>query len=623
MRHRSWPVLAAALALSQFSPSSVLAAPNQIENVALTEDASGNSAVLVIEAARKLKHSVPDSGDPSILTLRMEEDVACPRAALPKAGRNVVGNISYDCGGQEPDRKLRSISLALGEGFTYNLSQNDWIISIDLKKSVQLKAAADAAGAARPGGGTSAGLAVPYSVSFQGGPARRSLSADPVLEEFVQVGLSNHEPLEIARMELDLAEHKLFESRRNFFPAVAGRVTRSRGATLSDPNDPSTRADFERKELGIELGQPIFQSGRLLYADKQAKAQKSIAELQISRLTQETTFDIIEAVYNLVQAGESLELRKKLSAESDKIMETTRRKKEIGVASESEYLGVLSGGNQIAYKTLSQEKDLELARTSLMGKLNVETIPGTVNIDLARELARRQPREKLSLDNLLNAALANRPEIKIARLTSQFREYGRKVARAEYLFKVDASGFLGQSGAAFRNETLTMKDSYSLGVKGVLYFGGSSVSPTLSQEKTAPDLGSTSRTETRAESITAGFLDSLAARSAFYQARIDEAKAGEEERKAVKDVALELKKAFFNYEKAKVQIESAKKELVYREKEAAIATVKDRLHQVEAPQYLQTIAGLTEARTGVKEATAFYLISLAALEKAVGLSLVR
>ena len=56
---------------------------------------------------------------------------------------------------------------------------------------------------------------------------------------------------------------------------------------------------------------------------------------------------------------------------------------------------------------------------------------------------------------------------------------------------------------------------------------------------------------------------------------------------------------------------------------AAIAPAKDRLHQIEAPQMLQAMSGRAEAEVKLREAMAFHLVSIAALEKAIGAKLIQ
>ncbi len=603
-----------------------LYAKNSVENVIVTEAGDGNSALIVFETEKKIQYSIQESAFPPQVQVQILDDVSCGSEILKKVDKKLIQGIKYNCqdrsGASTPQPKLSSISILLNAACSVTASQNDWILSLALRKKVDEPVTS----VHEPANNYS--QRAPSTVSDNQGYSsygfaeepefpQMNLSKRPILEEVLRVGLANHRPIQIADQELILARRRLFEARRNYFPVLSGRGTRVTGKTQSDPNDPRTIADFIRREVGVEIGQPLFQSGRIYYSEKQARAQKEIAEIQLVKVRQEATFEILKTFYGYVLAKETLTLRRAAQSETKKIVDTTQKKKEIGVASESEYLGVLSAAKQLSYKVASQEKDLQIAESRLLGALNLERglVDPEVNLESAFSIS---PSQKWELDSVMNIAMANRAEIKMAYLTRQYREYGRKAARGDYLLKVDASAFVGQSGAAFRSESLQMKDSYNMGVKGVVYFGGSSFNPTATTEKTAPDLGSTSRTETESQSISIGVLDSLGAASKVLEAKIEEEKSREEYRKIKKDVTLEVKEAFFNYEKAKLQIDSAKSELEYRKKEASISQEKDRLHQIEAAQYLQTLTSLTEAEIGLREAMSYFLVSGAAMEKALG-----
>jgi len=612
------------------------AARLQVENVVVTEEAGGSTAHVVIESSRKLNYNAEEIEEPPQIKVTFQDEIGCGKELPIKGGQKLVSGISYDCGDSNDAKKsgqfLRSLTVQLKEKCSFTVSQKDWIITITLNKS----ASAENPAAANPSSAfPKSQISSSYKMYQQAGlessflfeiePPRMLLSPNPTLDEFVQVALANHKPLDIAQQELSLAKRKHFEARRSFFPALTAKGTHITGQTytgVGDPNDPANRADFTRQEVGLEVGQPLFQSGRIYYGLRQAKAQKEIAELQIIKITEDVTGEVLKAAYAFIQQKESLSLRRALQIESGKIVELTKKKKEIGVASESEYLGVLSAGSQVDYSVASQEKDMEMARAHLAALLNLDTIPTDMPLTLM-DLYARMPPMDLELEHLLPMALTNRPEIKMAVLTRQFREYSKRTARAENMLKIDLSGFVGKSGSAYQREELSMRDSYNIGLKGVWNFFGNNVTPMASQDKTAPDLGSTSRTETRSQSVTVGFLDGMEAGTNLRQADIDEEKSKDDLRKSRKDILLELREAFYNYQKARLQIESSRIEVDYRKKDAAIAQAKDRLHQIEAPQMLQAMSSYTEAESKLREAIAFYMSSIAALEKAIGTKLMQ
>ncbi|MBI2915414.1 MAG: TolC family protein, partial [Elusimicrobia bacterium] len=390
---------------------------NKVDNVVVTESEDGNSAVVVIESKEPLKYTLNQTEEPPLAEIYLEQDVSCEEEPFQQAGKKLIKEIKLTCQRSksksqgEPAELLRSITLVLDQKCSISFSQKDWILSLTFQRETSKVERPVGIGEVLP-----LGAATPAGVGGTLGgigtvdlfePPRMTLSSRPGLDEFVQVGLANHRPLEIAQSELKLARRKHFESKRNFFPVLSGRGTQTEGTTQSDPNDPATRADFNRKEIGLEIGQPLFQSGRLYYSEKQAGVQKEISEWQISKLTLEVQFEVTKSLYAYLSAKENLAIRKELVSQSEKILDTTSKKKEIGVASESEYLGVLSSNNQIAYKAVSQEKDMEIAKSRLMGVLNVDLIPDDAPIEIEPIVTRAQGLG-LDLNRLVALAMTNR-----------------------------------------------------------------------------------------------------------------------------------------------------------------------------------------------------------------------
>ena len=269
---------------------------------------------------------------------------------------------------------------------------------------------------------------------------------------------------------------------------------------------------------------------------------------------------------------------------------------------------------------ISEEKDLEIAKLSLLSSLNVETLPQSTGVQIDGLLL-KLPQTEFNSSDLVNKAIANRPDLKIANLARLSREYAQKVARAENLLELDASGFIGQSGAAFSSEELNMKDSFNVGIQATLYFSGSSLAPLFSKEKTAPDLGSTSRTETDAQSVELGVLDSLSNANDYLEAKIEAQKAIVEFNQTKKDMIQEVKEALFNYQKGLIQLTAAEREISYRKKELAIADAKNSHQDIEPTQYLSAMISETESEINYKEAIVFTAVSLISLEKAIGANL--
>lgn len=83
-------------------------------------------------------------------------------------------------------------------------------------------------------------------------------------------------------------------------------------------------------------------------------------------------------------------------------------------------------------------------------------------------------------------------------------------------------------------------------------------------------------------------------------------------------MADEVREAYFNYRKALAQVCNAQLDVDLAERELAIQKINLRDDKATLPEVAEARNKLVGSRVSMREARAFYLISLAALNKAVG-----
>jgi outer membrane protein TolC len=202
------------------------------------------------------------------------------------------------------------------------------------------------------------------------------LPTSPLLTDFLRVGIANHMPLRVAEEEFRVANVRYLEAMRNLMPAVTWKYSESQGELKENPSVSTDDTKFRRKEYGLEFGIPIFHSGRNYFNFRSAAAQKFVAEENVRKVRGEILFEITRAYYNLIRSQRAVKVRKELSQRSEKIIELARKKKQLGLITQADYLGAESLFNQGYYRLLSDEKDLEIARLKMAGLVNIaEPLP--------------------------------------------------------------------------------------------------------------------------------------------------------------------------------------------------------------------------------------------------------
>jgi outer membrane protein TolC len=593
-------------------------AANVIESVSV--QASGKFANVVIQSSEPLQAKDIAQPDGLGLSLYMSEPVLCRRAPIERVSGDLIEEIRYGYQGAkipagEP-LPLDHITIRFKEPATYELSQRDWVLQVELRGKV-VSVAAPPPDAESPAEG--AGRVLP--------PARREgrlavLPPNPGLEDVIRVGLANHVPLRLAEEEYRLSRIRHFEAARGLFPSATARWESSDGTLLKDVQDASDDIHFIRKEYGLQLGQPIFHSGGIYYGWRQAAMQKRAASQNVKKARADMVFDITRAYHNFLKSQKALAARRDLMERMDKVIELTRKKRQLELIDEVQALGAESQYSQAYYRLLSDEKDLEIARLRMEALLNLpEPMPSFLP-EPAEDLDPRGLIElNVPVEVLVDAAFKNRPEMLSAGYGASAAAYAERVAKSEGRLHVDASGFVGRAGAAFTEageDPFTYKDSWNFGVQASLFFLGNSVKGTRTKDSSAPDYGETTATETTAKTASVGFLDGIKQRGDRRQARINRERAYHEREQTRRNIEVEVREAYYGIQKAKIQIKGAQQELKYRQKELGISRQKERMNLVEPIQSLQAEASYGDAVNGWEEAVSFYKVSLASLEKAVG-----
>jgi outer membrane protein TolC len=334
------------------------------------------------------------------------------------------------------------------------------------------------------------------------------------------------------------------------------------------------------------------------------------------------TFEIIKAYNNLIKSQRALKVRRELMDRMNKVIELTRKKRQLELITESDALGTESQYNQAYYRLLSDEKELEISRLKMESLLNVsDPLPAVLPETDETFDPNRLVDLNVPVETFVDAAFKHRPEMLNADYAATASAYGAKAARADGRLQIDASGFIGKAGGSFvedPNNPFSYKTSWNAGVQASMFFLGNSLKGMRSRDRTSPDYGETTATNTDATTASVGLLDGFKVIGDGRQARIARERAYYEREQARRNVEVDVREAYYNIQKARIQLKGAKVEVEYRQKELGISRQKERMNLIDPPQAMQAEVSYADAVNGWEEAISFYKVSLANLAKAMG-----
>ncbi|MBU4375903.1 MAG: TolC family protein [Candidatus Omnitrophica bacterium] len=435
------------------------------------------------------------------------------------------------------------------------------------------------------------------------------------IEDCVSMAVEHSIPLEVAREQMKLANIKVWEARRSFFPELSLSWTRTSGI--------QSDGKVEGLEYGIEGKQPAFHSGGIMYTLAQSKVDLSIAESNYDKVRNELYFEVAQAYYSLIKIKKQLEYTQDIYNEVKPIYEMIKKAYEKSAAPTIEFLNAESSFNQLYYQIISDENEVQLTKLNLEQKLGIEDIGG-INIVFDNEpsLVTR------SLKECLELAIEHRPDLKMGFYIVKYAEYGKKIADTKEMPRVDLVGNYKKSSevyresysAAYETQLLDPHKKWYIGVEASVPFLGSTASYSYFRRHDPASL-STFQPDSEQSGTTWKFdvLNNIKNFSEIEQAKIANVKAEQELDDARKKAIMEVKGAFYGYEKSRVQLTAAKAQKEYREKEFKILKFKKSMGEGELSDLFEAVTKLIEANTFYCDAEANLNISVAGLNKAIGI----
>jgi len=435
------------------------------------------------------------------------------------------------------------------------------------------------------------------------------------IDDCIKIAAANNIQAVVAKKSIKLAEMRVFEARRNLLPSAMIAVERSKGTVSNN--------DYLGRKQYIDLQQPIFHGGELYFAMKQAEVNLQISKNDYNRVNNELVLQVKKAYYTLEKAKENSVLQGILSREVEKMYGISSKGYEAGVIAKVEYLNVSSQASQVKYQLASAEGDASIAELILRQTMNVNPRE-KFGIIPSPEL------KKITLDfeKTMYDAFTNRPEIKAGSLMISYYSYGKGIANAKSLPKVD---LLGQWGLAWedyvpsettilagRSPRRDLQPQWYAGIKVGVPFAGNTAEYSYTREQWTPVVQTLQGTEATVNSFKFKILDKLDMFSDNQLAIIDYDRSRQEMNKTKNDVTLEVREGCFNYEKAIIQLETAANKVKYQEADSELMRMKRGMDEIQDSNVIDSLIKVAQEKFGYVQAVTDCKTSLAALEKAVG-----
>jgi len=271
------------------------------------------------------------------------------------------------------------------------------------------------------------------------------------LEECVNHAVENNITILQAKNSLLSSQQDIISAKGNFLPAVSSSI--SGGASLGNievfPGEFRDR-EFYSTSLGIGLSQSIFNGFRNINLLNQSKLSLERNQFELDRLKDDISLNVANTYLNVLFNKENLELAKsqvdfsefqvnqvKILVDSGSEPMSTLIETQATYARDIQNLTIAENNHELALLTLAQLLQLSY------DDFDVEVI----EIDT--------PSANLMYDDItpiLNYAMQNRNEIKVAESDIELAKLGTKISKSAYLPNV-SMGYGFSASANFSNLT--------------------------------------------------------------------------------------------------------------------------------------------------------------------------
>jgi len=408
------------------------------------------------------------------------------------------------------------------------------------------------------------------------------------LEDSIRLALSQN-PYHLASKEkVEAAQSQVRQVAAGFFPSLNGQGLHTLNEKVMElefpsmiPGQPPQRVDvdFTRDyQFSLALTIPIFTGGRLVSGYRQANYNLKSTKEAVRQSRHTTVFNTKSAFYGALLAKEFVKVSKEAVELAEKLHKNIKSQYEVGMASKFD---LLRSEVQVAnlkpqlIKAKNNLKILELSLKTLLG-LDLST-----KIEIKGNLTYKPANPEL--EECLTRAAHNRPEINQLRFQKQMAGEALKIARAASLPSIALSGQYNYWSDHLNFKENNWSNYYSVNLVLTLpIFNGFATCAKVAQSKAMIK---------ELELTQKGLANTL---------------------------KFEVRQAFLKLEEAKESLLSQEKNVEQAQESLRIAELSFEEGMVTILDVNQAQTALTQAKTNYSQALYDYVVSLAELDKAMG-----
>ena len=454
------------------------------------------------------------------------------------------------------------------------------------------------------------------------------------LHEATKIALANNVGALAAKKKIEVARSKLTEARRALFPTVQMVVRTNRGEVGGQVQD--TDADgglvsgnrfYRGKSQKLNITQPLYHGGELVFTVKQAEENLKFAEEEYKKTRNEAIQQVRTAYYGAVKQEYNLQYQLALLKNVTEFHDKIRQARLARLISEIDFLNVDSQYNQVYFQLESAKNDLLAANLLLRQNLNLES-DEFLPINLKINYVKLEP----DFDELVKIALATNPELRMKEHALESALYGVKIYEAKKRPKIDLKGSYGMLGEAFKdtralsedvqnhtgNHNIDTEKEWFVGIEGSMPLGPNSVEYSHVKHVYGPTVLALTGSEDSENKFTFNLMDKFSEITDEKSAAASYLQAQSELQTAKNKLVSDLREGYYDLKKSVVQMDSAVSKIRYQEKQSVAARYLSGLQETPPASYLESMIELASHKFSLIQAAVDYQLAISTLNLSTG-----
>lgn len=254
-----------------------------------------------------------------------------------------------------------------------------------------------------------------------------------------QIALENNSQYKIAKEAVTKSKAQITEARGGLLPSLSAFSQYDRAWELAtvvfdDPN--LGKLSFKMGTdhaivYGLSFQQPLFLGGAVWNSYKMAKSGQAIAKASLVSTKQDVLLQATSAYYGLLFSKSVIHVMEQAHATAQENLDQVHKIRSVGQASDFDVLRAEVQVANILPVLTSAKNNAKIAESQLLLVLGIEDISNIVTLDSMRFIP--NVFKNITIDELYERALANRPDILIMDKQKNIMKRQVSVARAGLL----------------------------------------------------------------------------------------------------------------------------------------------------------------------------------------------